>query len=165
MTATVGTSSDGRRALVVDSNLLVLLVVGLVNPDRIASFKRTRRYNEDAFNLLREILQGYESIYTTAHILTEVSNLTDLDGKEFLKAREVLRELISGLGEAVVASARAAELSIYPRLGLVDAVISCVALEQNCEVLTDDVDLYNALWRDGVTAYNFTHLRAQRFRL
>ena len=45
---------ERTAGLIVDTNLLVLYVVGSVNPERIETFKRTR----------------------LAHVLAEVSNLT-----------------------------------------------------------------------------------------
>ena len=37
---------DSRAGLLIDTNLLVLFVVGGVNRDRIESFKRTRQYSK-----------------------------------------------------------------------------------------------------------------------
>ena len=60
-----------------------------------------------------------------------------------------------------VSSAQAALDPAYPVLGLVDASIATVAREHECAVLTDDLDLYLWLQRDGVSVLNFTHLRAR----
>jgi len=52
------------------------------------------------------------------------------------------------------------ELRDRPKLGLVDAAIGAVARAHGCTVLTDDLDLYLFLSRDGVKVINFTHERA-----
>ena len=154
---------SGSAGLLVDTNLLVLFVVGRVNRRRIETFKRTRRYEPKDYDLLLRVLQGFKPVYTVAHVLAEVSNLTDLPGPEQDKARCVLKEMISVLNETEMPSARAAEDRLYQRLGLVDAAIGAVARAYHCAVLTDDLDLYPQLSRDQVCVLNFTHLRARSF--
>ncbi len=152
---------SGRQArLLVDTNLLVLFVVGSVNPNRIEQFKRTRQYTGADYELLLRVLAWFDGqLYTVAHVLAEVSNLTDLTGSELPRARQVLEETIQVLAEPVMPSARAAQSGIYGALGLVDAALASVAGEHKCSVLTDDLDLYLALGRLGIDVLNFTHLR------
>jgi len=82
---------SGRSGLLIDTNLLVLYVVGTVNLDRIDSVKRTRQYTQRDYRLLVRLLNNFSSLYTLAHVMAEVSNLTDLTGPERLRARHVLR--------------------------------------------------------------------------
>ena len=151
--------------LLVDTNLLVLYVVGSVNRNRIEQFKRTRQYTKADYALLLRVLSSFKRLHTVAHVLAEVSNLTDLSGSETLLAREFLKRTVSVLEEAPVPSVQAANDSLYPRHGLVDASIAAVAREQKCAVLTDDLDLFLALTREKLKAVNFTHLRAQHWGL
>ncbi len=150
----------GSDGLLVDTNLLVLYAVGSVNRNRIETFKRTRQYSKTDYGLLVRVLMNCEPLYTVAHVLAEVSNLTDLPGAERLYARLVVKETISLLNEVGMASARAAEDRLYQDLGLADAAIGAVARAHNCAVLTDDLDLYLRLSHDGVKVLNFTHMRA-----
>jgi predicted nucleic acid-binding protein len=151
--------------LLVDTNLLVLLVVGTVNRQRIETFKRTRQYTEADYDLLLRVLQAFPELYTLAHVMAEVSNLTDLTGAERLRARHFLKETISLMHEMEISSARAAEDRLYERLGLADAAISAAARAQNLAVLTDDLDLYVQLSRDNLSVINFTHLRERAWGL
>src|SRR5207245_4377171 len=96
-------------------------------------------------------------LYTVAHVMAEVSNLTDLTGIERLQARHFLREALAVLREPDMPSVRAAQGRPYETLGLADAAIAAVAHEHKCEVLTDDLDLYLALIRENIVAWNFTH--------
>ncbi len=147
--------------LLVDTNLLVLFAVGTVNRNRIEQFKRTRQYTKADYDLLLRVLEQFTPLYTVAHVLAEVSNLTDLSGSERLQVREVLKRTISLLKEPEMPSSRAAEHRLYAGLGLVDAAIATIARDHNCAVLTDDLDLYLSLHRDEVPVFNFTHLRAR----
>jgi predicted nucleic acid-binding protein len=156
-----GLDSGASAGLLVDTNLLVLFAVGTVNRNRIETFKRTRQYAKTDYDLLVRVLAKFEPLYTVAHVLAEVSNLTDLPGSERLQARRVLKKTISLLDEAEMPSALAAEDRLYHDLGLVDAAIGAVARARNCAVLTDDLDLYLRLSHDKVSVLNFTHLREQ----
>jgi len=159
----VHVESPSRGGLLIDTNLLVLFTVGKVNRQRIETFKRTCQYTKSDFDLLLRVLGKFNKLYTVAHVLAEVSNLTDLSGAEGQQARRVLKQTISLLNEAEMSSARSAEDRHYQRLGLVDAAISAVARAHNCTVLTDDFDLYHLLSHDKVNVINFTHLRAQEW--
>jgi len=163
ISAGFGPGSGTGSGLLVDSNLLVLFAVGTVNRNRIETFKRTRQYTKADYDLLVRVLARFEPLYTVAHVLAEVSNLTDLPGPEGLRARLVLKTTISSLDEAKMPSALAAEDRLYQHLGLVDAAIGAVARAHNCAVLTDDLDLYLRLSHDNVKVLNFTHLREQEW--
>jgi predicted nucleic acid-binding protein len=154
---------DANRSegLLIDTNLLVLFVVGSVNRGRIERFKRTAKYSEHDYELLLRVIERFSRLYTVAHVLAEVSNLTDLTGTERVRARRVLKETLSVLIEPEMPSARAAQSRPYEDLGLVDAAIAAVAREHKCAVLTDDLDLYLALSRESMPVLNFTHLRAR----
>jgi hypothetical protein len=89
---------DRRHGLLVDTNLLVLFIVGSVNPDRIGTFKRTNKYSRTDYQLLIRVLGHFEPIYTLAHVAAEVSNLTDLRGLELLRARTCSGKLWSLFG-------------------------------------------------------------------
>jgi rRNA-processing protein FCF1 len=111
------------------------------------------------------ITEQFKRLYTVAHVVAEVSNLTDLSGPERLRARDVLKEALSVLHEAEMPSVRAAQHRLYAGLGLVDSAIASAARDQGCAVLTDDFDLYQSLTRDNVPVLNFTHLRASAWGL
>jgi hypothetical protein len=160
ISAEPGLDLAASAGLFVDTNLLVLFAVGSVNRNRIETFKRTRQYTKGDYDLLVRVLGNFERLYTVAHVLAEVSNLTDLQGAERLQVRHILKKTISLLNEAEMSSERAAEDRLYQDLGLVDAAIGAVVRAHHCAVLTDDLDLYLRLSHENVAVFNFTHLRA-----
>lgn len=155
------TAQPGTGHLLLDTNVLVLFAVGTVNRRRIETFKRTRQYTIRDFDLLLSLITQWKSLFTVPHVLAEVSNLTNLSGAERPQVRQILKETISVLTEVSIPSVRASLDPIYPSLGLVDAAIATVAREHRCTVLTDDLDLYLQLAKDGVGVINFTHFRAR----
>ena len=96
-----------RSGLLIDTNLLVLYTVGTVNQSRIENFKRTSQYSEQDYGLLLRVIPKITPLYTVAHVMAEVSNLTDLSGAERFLARHVLKEMLSILQEPEMPSARA----------------------------------------------------------
>jgi rRNA-processing protein FCF1 len=148
------------RGILIDTNLLVLLVVGAVNRDRIPQFKRTSGYTADDWDLLTGILEQIPRRYSIAHILAEVSALTDLKGPELNIAREILYNAISLTEELPIASIEACESEYYRRLGLTDAAIGLAARLKGCSVVTNDSKLYLALLEDGASVLKFDDLRA-----
>jgi hypothetical protein len=156
--------SGVRSGLLLDTNLLVLYAIGTVSTDRIKTFKRTSIYSREDYELLVQVINRFSILYTVAHVMAEVSNLTDLKGPDRLRARRVLADTIAVLKEPHVSSLEASGTSNYENLGLTDAAISVVAHEYKCEVLTDDLDLYLSLLKEGVTVEKFSHLRERNWR-
>lgn len=148
--------------LLLDTNVLVLLIIGIVNRSRIETFKRTRKYTAFDLDVLTEVTGGFRTLYSTPHVLAEVSNLTDLAEPELKRARSILRQTISALTEPSTPSATAAAERSYDRLGLTAASIHLAARENSCTVLTDDLQLYLSLVDAGLPAINFSHVLQQR---
>lgn len=156
-------SSGVQKGLLLDTNLLVLYTIGTASSDRIESFKRTRVYRREDYELLIRVIRRFKLLYTVAHVMAEVSNLTDLRGSERLIARQVLADTIAVLKEPPISSLEASQGSNYEDLGLADSAISIVARRYKCEVLTDDLDLYLSLLREGITVEKFSHLRERNW--
>jgi hypothetical protein len=147
------------RGVLVDSNLLVLYLVGATNPKRIQSFKRTQRYTIEQFEILQRLIACFSSVIATPHVLTEVSNLTDLDGRERLLIRELFRRHVLVMDERFVKSQTVVQDALFDRLGLTDSAIASLH-EEDVLVVTDDLHLHLALERRGVDSLNFNHVLA-----
>ena len=63
------------RSVLLDTNLLLLLIVGLFDKKLIGKHKRTKEFSEDDFELLINSINGVHTIWVTTHCLAEVSNL------------------------------------------------------------------------------------------
>ena len=148
------------NGLLVDTNLLVLLIVGFVNRDRVSRFKRTTDYSPADWDLLTGILEQISERYTIPHVLSEVSALSDMKGPELETARSVLHKLIGEMLELEIPSADACASPLYFRLGLTDAAIARAARLQGCSVLTNDSGLYAALSEEGSSVAMFNLFRA-----
>lgn len=149
------------RGLVIDTNLLVLLVVGSVDPRRISSLKRLSDYTNDDFAILKSfVLRFRHPLYTTPNILTEVSNLIGCNNERQRQELRVLHGLVSNMQEIVSKSLETMNdfQNSYLKFGLSDATIHRIA-EDNLLVLTEDFDFCYYLQGKGVNAINFENLR------
>jgi rRNA-processing protein FCF1 len=147
------------NGILVDTNLLVLLIVGSVNRERVSQFKRTSDYSPADWDLLIGILEQISRRYTLPHVLAEVSTLTDLKGTELEAARVIFRNLIATMSELDVRSAEACSNILFLRLGLTDSAIAVAAKVRGCSVLTNDAALYSALAAEGFYVVMFNHFR------
>jgi len=59
-------------SVILDTNLIVLLTVGMTRRDLIGKHKRNKTFTVDDFDLLCLILESYQKIVTKPSILTEL---------------------------------------------------------------------------------------------
>lgn len=147
------------KGILVDTNVLLLYVVGSFDLPQVTRFKRTRQYTESDFLLLGNLLSKFRKILTTSNILTEVNSLAgQLGGPAKTACFEEFARRIALLDEHYVPSAEASSVAGFTRLGLTDCGIAHFAKDR-CLVLTDDLPLYVYLAHAGVDVINFSHIR------
>ena len=143
---------------VVDTNLLVLLAVGLYRPARISTFNRTRQYTQEDFDLLRRLVSLFHRRIVTPHILAEADNLArQLPTNEHHAVAASMRHLIATSFEVYCPSSAAAEHERFPLIGLTDCTI--VSASTKALVITDDLRLSAILLHLGHDAININHIR------
>ena len=147
------------RGVFVDANLLVLLLVGRVNTQRIRDFKRTQDFSVEDFRLLDSLVKWFgKPLIATPYILSQVSDLTDLSGPNGVAVRELLKSTIQVIDERYESASQLVQHAAYNRFGLGDASIASIC-ERAVVVLTADVRLQIALEGFGLDAINFNHVR------
>ncbi len=152
---------QSKAGLVIDTNLLLLYLVGLHDPDRIETFKRTRAYSVDDFDLLIYIISRFGGFSTTPNIMTEVSNL--IEGVEYddVPLLTVLRDKVIYQEEHYIASRiiLSNEDETFLKFGVSDTVLYRLA-QANYLILTVDSSLCAFLQNKDLPALNFNHLRS-----
>jgi hypothetical protein len=149
------------RELFLDTNLLILYIVGSIDPDLIGRHKRTNQFIPEDYRLLQSVIRRFPRIVTTPNILTEVSNLLDQTEERISQAlHAVLGALIKAeaFDERYVRSLDAVSIHEFQRLGVTDSSVLFLAKEKLL-VLTEDVHLYLALSHRGIEVLNFNHVR------
>ena len=153
-----------KAGLLLDTNLLVLYVVGQYDPNRIAKHKRTSSYMSEDFDLLLDFMSLFKQFVTTPNILTEVSNLLEKDSYQYGPVLSILPELIKNFVEIPVPShpVMVNRNKTFLKFGLSDTV-ACQITEQDYLLLTDDLDLCYYLPHDGLNALNFNNIRSANY--
>ncbi len=147
------------KQLVLDTNLLVLLVVGFTDENLIKRHKRVRTFTTDDFVLLQVFIEQYPKIITTPHVFAECSNLIrqiDTDTANLLL--DSLKILVKTILEIYTPSEQLVDQNYYFRLGLTDVGLLKI-IKDGAMLLTTDLDLYLAALEMGAHAENFNHLR------
>jgi len=147
-----------KGSIAVDSNLLLLLVVGRWNVRFKATHKRLSGFNSEDFYLVRDFVSSFQSVVTTPHVLAEVSNLAGLaagHAKENIFTQ--FANVIVTLDERQITSAAASAQSEFSLFGLTDAVLCTVC--STMPLLTVDGNLASHLRRKGLNAWTLDNLK------
>ena len=89
------------KGVLVAANLLVLFLVGL----RIPEFKRTQNFTIEDFDLLARLIAWFGKLVATPHVLSQVSDLTDLRGTERDQIRQLFKLLVEGRSKKLTTEA------------------------------------------------------------
>ncbi len=148
-----------NKGILIDTNILLLLIVGSSNRKRISQFKRTEQFVPEDYDLLIKLINLFPTIITTSNILTEVNSLTNQIGEpERSKCFTILAQLISEIEEFALSSQDIIKNNGFIKFGLTDCGIIELSKNQYL-VLTDDFKLFNYLQKLGIDSINFNHLR------
>lgn len=151
------------RPLILDTNLLLLLIVGSESPDLIPKCKRLTDFTPDDFELLAGIVGQFGCLVTTPNIATETNNLARQTKGAAADAWATRFRLdLAGFPEVVISTRDAVQDPSFDRVGLTDVATALTALrmaDRRPMVLTTDFDLCTVLEARGVDAQNFNHVR------
>lgn len=149
--------------ILLDTNLLLLFVVGTASRDYISKHKRLTQFTVEDYDTLVKVIERAPEVLLSPNTLTETSNLAAYIAEPAKGAIfQVLKNVISGSQERYISSRVATERLEFLRLGLTDAALVEASTEE-VAILTTDLDLYLAAIAKGSPAMNFNHLRDQYF--
>lgn len=152
-----------RRGIILDTNLLMVYLIGRWNVRKIPEFDRTKAYDMDDFRLIVALLKHTKQLVTTPHILTEVCNLTDTINRKHkqllfgtlakiqLRAKERRQEATYLMGDRFQ--------NPFRRLGIADTSLLDASLKGHL-VLTDDAGCMVSIYQAGGLVLNINHLRS-----
>lgn len=151
-----------KRILILDTNLLVLFVVGTTNVSYISKHKRLSAFDDTDYILLNDIVAKFDKLIFNPNVLSETSNILRQIG-EPIKAElmTVLKRMIHIIDERGIESRTATERNEYLRLGLTDSVLLELA-NSGASLLTADLGLYLAALSSGYSVANYNHIKDSR---
>ncbi|MFM2389759.1 MAG: hypothetical protein RLZZ437_1314 [Pseudomonadota bacterium] len=145
--------------LLLDTNVLVLFIVGSIRPEEIGKAKRIQEFDRDDFDLIAHFASQTREHISTAHVLAETSNFIGSGYQEITKgACEALGEYVTKLSEIPFPAKEIVSTEEYRLLGLTDAAVLLLS-EGNTRVISTDFHLCNRLTAKGVDAVNPRNFR------
>lgn len=154
-----------KRALLLDANLTIVLLLGTVDRRLVGTHKRAQSYDETDFDLIRNEVDDAKQIFYCPNTMTEVANLllANRNGKSPPDSRlvDAFREFMTRAVEQVVASSDAARRSEFARLGLTDCVLLELA-RTGATLFTADIHLALAAADADFDVVNYNHIRDHR---
>lgn len=158
MTAVADTLRKNRgKRILIDTNLLLLYLIGTFERARITRFKRTSDFTEDDFELLATFLSAFPVIVTTPHLLTEVGNLANSLPAQLKPAWAM--HFAFQTARLIEVFQPAVEIMLnrsFSLFGLADAAIHAASGE--ILVLTEDYPLSGFLQSQGIDVLSFRDL-------
>lgn len=137
----------GGRVLL-DTNLLLLLLVGSFQRERVPAFKRTAHFSLAQFDRLGAVLSEFGKIVTTPHVLTEVNSLANAL-PDYLKFswHAHFAEAVATLFEVVHSAEAITQQDAFLPFGFADAAVQLAS--SDVLLLTEDNRLASYLRANG----------------
>lgn len=136
------------KKLIIDTNLLILYVVGSIdNAKQIENSRYLSGFTVRHYDFLLELMSDYDEFYFTPYIATETSNLLHRDFHGWVKTQvfDFLRTLFTDVFKIIHAiPQRDTQGFTFARYGLTDN--SLIHLINDYVILTNDQDIPNALF-------------------
>jgi hypothetical protein len=163
MSIVIDLSMHSRSAILLDTNLFVVLAVAWVNPDLVGHVKRTEGYTRDDAEAIERICRQFKRRVTTPAILAEVTNLLDRFVKDLspdweLRLKQSLLAEISVLDERYIPARQMMADEALLKFGFTDVAIAAIAAS-DVLVLTTDVMLTGLLAKRKLPCINYNHHR------
>lgn len=144
--------------VILDSNSLLVLIVGLLDPNLFKNHSRTSIYEKEDFENLKLLIGDYSNLIVLPNIWTELDNLLNKSFSKNYKDSYVknIRNVVENSTEKYLQSCKAFENYYFYKLGLSDSLILEIALE--CEYLISS-DLSDIAKANGIKVYDLVEIR------
>lgn len=149
-----------RGGILLDTNILLVYLVGLTDKQWIPHFKRTNSYTPDDFDIIDRVVKQSAKIIVTLQILAELGNLWP--SPEHTRARRffsALLDLLKPARECLIGKEELLPNEMLPSFGFTDLSIVEAAKKMKCVIVTCDFRLVRFCEGDGCMVINFQHLR------
>lgn len=148
--------------ILIDTNALIVLLIGFIDPKLFANHKRVSIYDVDDFEALVTIIKNVDQLVVLPNIWTEVDNLLkDFSGSYKYPYIENLTNVIKASTEKYIASSIAISNDYFFELGLTDSLILEHAKE--CKLLiTSDSRLSDFAKANGIEVYDLVKVKNDR---
>lgn len=148
--------------ILIDTNLILVYLLGRIDPGFISTNERTKTYREVDFRILEGIIKNTNKIIVSSYILTEVSNLSKI-------RRHNLREYYEEFTKYIITSSEDSPPTqtlisketqdTLLKFGLTDLSIIETLRINNYLLLSADFKLCSKVLDLGYDAINYTNIQ------
>lgn len=140
--------------ILIDTNALVVLLVGLIDPKLIQDHRRTSIYDEVDFIELIDAIGTYDQLIVLPNVWTETDNLlNNFTGKYKYHYIQKITELIKSTTEHFLSSLDAAQSDYFYDLGVTDCLLLSYA--KQCKLLiTSDSNLSDRAIANNIRVFD-----------
>jgi len=151
------------KGVLFDTNLLLVLLVGNIEPRLIGKIARTDAFSRSDYERLRDVLGCFTRFVVLPQILTEAGNLLKRNCPTASTLLDLNRELAGFVHaaqtrESRVSSRRVTIHPAFPQLGYADAAVLTAAAGKHL-LVTADGPLQGMAWASGVDVLPFAWLQ------
>lgn len=148
--------------MVIDTNALVLLIIGLIDKSMILRHKRTSDYSIDDFNQLMLLIASPSMLIAPTNVWSEVDNLLNkFKGSHKSEYYLLLKKLIIETTEEYIMTQSIMETKAFQSIGVTDSILLELSIKTG-RLITSDYDLTNIARNKGVRVYNLHEERMAR---
>jgi len=151
--------------IIIDSNSLIVLLLGSIDENLIASHKTTSIYTKQDYHNLVIIIKDLKNLLVLPNIWTEVDNLLNrFAGHYRWTYLTQIREIMSKTTEKYLQSTTGSKSPYFDYVGLTDSLILEIA--KDCELLiTSDSMLSDYAIANNIVVYDMVKERNKEFIL
>lgn len=150
------------KGILIDTNVLLLFLIGIFDENYIHKFKRTKKYSIEDFHIVKSIILRFKKIIVTPQILAELSNLScQMDKSRLGQYFSYFIEIIKKSEEIYINKNQLLEINLLSKFGITDLTINESAREYNYLVFTDDFKLFGYLSKNNIDAINLNYIRTE----
>lgn len=144
---------------IIDTNALVLLLIGIIDESLISTHKRTSIYDVDDFIELSNFIDKIENLIVLPNVWTEVDNLlNDFNGNYKYSYLVEITKAIKSSSEQYLSSLEAIDHDFFFDLGITDCLLLTIA-KQNKYLITSDSKLSDYATSLGIQVYDLVKIK------
>lgn len=154
-----------NQKIIIDTNCLIVYVLGFINPALINTNKNTSIYDETDFPLLLKLIKSPDNLLILPNIWTEVDNLLNrsLTGNNKYLYINRIRTIMNDNVEKYIESIEATKNVNFYQLGITDTLILEEA--KNCQLLiTSDGDLSDRASAQGIKVFDLSKYKNEQIK-
>ena len=145
--------------ILIDTNALLILIIGQIDTRLIDTHKRTSIYEEQDYYDLLDIIGSVENLLVLPNVWTEVDNLlNNFSGNQKYQYIIDITQIIKLTSEKFITSIEAVNSHSFFDLGLTDSLL--LSLAKECKLLiTTDSALSDYAIASGIKVYDIVKNR------